>query len=183
MRTRRCSFGRSGSFTATRIKPTDRNAGIDGNPEHTTWKGSAVNHIRPMAISGPRSASMVSSDWRRPKLAPRRCGGRCRQRADHRDVGDKQQRGRVLIVAGSVEIPGTAPLASLARCERDWILQVTTCRSSAAHLRIAMPEALVVGCEETANGGIHLSAATRLAGSVRGPIFVQAEIVCRKKCQ
>jgi ADP-dependent NAD(P)H-hydrate dehydratase len=83
---------------------------------------------------------------------------------DHRNANDKQQRGRALVIAGSVEIAGAALLASLGALRAGaGILQVATCRASAAHLRMAMPEALVVDCDETPAGGIHPSAAVRLA--------------------
>jgi ADP-dependent NAD(P)H-hydrate dehydratase len=83
---------------------------------------------------------------------------------DHRGVGDKQQRGRVLVVAGSAEIAGAALLASMGALRAGaGILQVATVRAAADHLRMAMPEALVVGCDETPIGGIHPSAAMRLS--------------------
>jgi ADP-dependent NAD(P)H-hydrate dehydratase len=82
---------------------------------------------------------------------------------NHREASGKQQRGRVLVIAGSVEIPGAALLASLGALRAGaGILQIATCQSSAPHLRIAMPEALVVGCAETSGGGIDPSAGPRL---------------------
>ena len=57
--------------------------------------------------------------------------------------GDKRSRGRVLVVAGSVDIPGAALLAGLGSLRAgSGILQIATCRSNAAHLGVAMPEAL-----------------------------------------
>jgi ADP-dependent NAD(P)H-hydrate dehydratase len=82
---------------------------------------------------------------------------------DHKADGDKQERGRVLIVAGSVEIPGAALLASLGAMRAGaGILQIATCQTSASQLGIAMPEAMVVGCRETARGGIDPSVVPRL---------------------
>src|SRR5947199_3610068 len=82
----------------------------------------------------------------------------------HEEGGDKQVRGRVLVIAGSVEVPGAALLAGLGALRAGaGVLQIATCRSAAPHLAIAMPEAKVVGCSETAAGGIDLSNAARLA--------------------
>lgn len=78
--------------------------------------------------------------------------------------GDKQQRGRVLVIAGSVEIPGAALLAGLSVLRAGaGILQIATCRTAAPHLGIAMPEAMVIGCAETLSGGIDPSNTPRLA--------------------
>ena len=43
--------------------------------QNTALKLSAVHHIRAMASRGPMKAPIVSSDWRNPKLAPRRSAG------------------------------------------------------------------------------------------------------------
>jgi hydroxyethylthiazole kinase-like uncharacterized protein yjeF len=76
---------------------------------------------------------------------------------------DKQARGRVLVIAGSVEIPGAALLAGLGSLRAGaGILQIATCRSTAGHLGLAMPEAMVVGCNETNAGGIDPASAERL---------------------
>ena len=77
--------------------------------------------------------------------------------------GDKQARGRVLVIAGSVEIPGAALLAGLGSLRAGaGILQIATCRSSAGHLGMAMPEAMVIACNETNAGGIDPTSAERL---------------------
>ena len=69
--------------------------------------------------------------------------------------GDKHSRGRVLIIAGSVEVPGAALLAGLGALRSGaGVLQMATCKSNAAHLGMAMPEAMIVGCRETASGEI-----------------------------
>ena len=81
----------------------------------------------------------------------------------HEQEGDKQSRGRVLVIAGSVEVPGAALLAGLGALRAGaGILQIATCRSAALHLAVAMPEAMVVGCGETPDGGIDASNAPRL---------------------
>jgi ADP-dependent NAD(P)H-hydrate dehydratase len=69
----------------------------------------------------------------------------------------------VLVIAGSVEVPGAALLAGLGALRAGaGILQIATCRSAAPHLAMAMPEAMVVGCRETPAGGIDPANAPRL---------------------
>jgi hydroxyethylthiazole kinase-like uncharacterized protein yjeF len=81
----------------------------------------------------------------------------------HDQQGDKQARGRVLVIAGSVEMPGAALLAGLGALRAGaGILQIATCRPAACHLAIAMPEAMVVGCRETPAGGLDPADAPRL---------------------
>ena len=81
----------------------------------------------------------------------------------HDQEGDKQSRGRVLVIAGSVETPGAALLAGLGALRAGaGILQIATCQSAAPHLAMAMPEAMVVGCPETPAGGIDPASAPRL---------------------
>jgi len=82
----------------------------------------------------------------------------------HRDGEDKNQRGRVLVIGGSVEVPGGALLAGLASLRAGaGKLQIATCRSVAPHLAVAVPEARVIGLEETLAGGISANEADRLA--------------------
>ena len=77
--------------------------------------------------------------------------------------GDKKARGCVLVIAGSVEIPGAALLAGLGSLRAGaGILQIATCRSHVAQLGMAMPEAMVIGCNETKAGGIDPASAERL---------------------
>jgi ADP-dependent NAD(P)H-hydrate dehydratase len=69
--------------------------------------------------------------------------------------GDKKQRGRVLVIAGSVEVPGAAVLAGVGALRAGaGVLRIATCQSSATQLGIAVPEARVFGCSETKAGGI-----------------------------
>ena len=66
-------------------------------------------------------------------------------------AGDKDDRGRVLVVGGSVEVPGAALLAGTAALRAGaGKLQIATCRSIAPQLGLALPEALVIGLPETA---------------------------------
>jgi hydroxyethylthiazole kinase-like uncharacterized protein yjeF len=81
----------------------------------------------------------------------------------HDRAGDKQSRGRVLVIAGSAEVPGAALLAALGALRAGaGILQIATCQSSAMHLAMAMPEAMVVRCPETPMGGIDPASSRRL---------------------
>ncbi|MCG5239978.1 NAD(P)H-hydrate dehydratase [Azospirillum doebereinerae] len=78
--------------------------------------------------------------------------------------GDKEERGRVLVVAGSVEVPGGALLAGIGALRAGaGKLQVATAASIAPHLGLALPEALVAGLPETPEGGIAPDSAKRLA--------------------
>jgi hydroxyethylthiazole kinase-like uncharacterized protein yjeF len=93
----------------------------------------------------------------------------------HEQEGDKQARGRVLVIAGSAEVPGAALLAGLGALRAGaGILQIATCRSAASHLAMAMPEAMVVGCRETPAGGIDPANAPRLieVGSGCGAVLI-----------
>lgn len=82
---------------------------------------------------------------------------------DPDEGGDKHSRGRVLIIAGSVEVPGAALLAGLGALRSGaGVLQLATCKSNAAHLGMAMPEAMIVGCRETSSGEIDPSNSERL---------------------
>jgi len=78
--------------------------------------------------------------------------------------GGKDARGGVLIVGGCVAVPGAALLAATAALRAGaGRLRIATCRSIAPSLGLAMPEALVMGLEETPSGGIAPGEAERLA--------------------
>ena len=56
----------------------------------------------------------------------------------------------MLVVGGSVEVPGAALLAAIAALRAGaGKLQIATCRSIATQLGLAVPEALVLGLPET----------------------------------
>jgi ADP-dependent NAD(P)H-hydrate dehydratase len=77
--------------------------------------------------------------------------------------GDKDQRGRVLVIAGSTSVPGAALLAATAALRAGaGKLQIATCQSIATHLGLAVPEALILGLPETPSGEIDPSAAALL---------------------
>ena len=74
---------------------------------------------------------------------------------DHPEDGDKEDRGRLLVVAGSRELAGAALLAGTGGLRAGaGKLQIVTGASVATALGIAMPEARVVGCAETDEGCI-----------------------------
>ena len=78
--------------------------------------------------------------------------------------GDKESRGRVLVVGGAVRLPGAVVLAATAALRAGaGKLQIATCRSIATAVGVAVPEALVVSLPETREGGIAPSGASRLS--------------------
>ena len=77
--------------------------------------------------------------------------------------GDKDARGRVLAVGGSVQTPGAILLAGVAALRAGaGKLQLATARRAAAALGVAVPESLVVALPETRAGEIAGEAAGRV---------------------
>lgn len=77
----------------------------------------------------------------------------------HADDSDKEDRGRLLVIAGSRELPGAALLAGIAGLRAGaGKLQIATAQSISVALGIAIPEARVVPHEETAEGCVDESA-------------------------
>ena len=73
--------------------------------------------------------------------------------------GDKETKGRILILAGSRDVPGAALLAATAAMRAGaGKLRITTVESVAPQLGLAMPEAMVVGLPEDDDGGFAASA-------------------------
>jgi ADP-dependent NAD(P)H-hydrate dehydratase len=67
--------------------------------------------------------------------------------------GDKNTKGRILIVAGSRDVPGAALLSATAAMRAGaGKLRIATVRSAAQGLGIAMPEAMVIGLSEDGEG-------------------------------
>lgn len=67
--------------------------------------------------------------------------------------GDKEDRGRLLVVGGSRELAGAVLLAGVAGLRAGaGKLQIATARSIAPYVAVAVPEARVVGFEETEEG-------------------------------
>jgi ADP-dependent NAD(P)H-hydrate dehydratase len=72
---------------------------------------------------------------------------------------DKNDRGRILIVAGCMEVPGAALLSSLAAMRAGaGKLKIATSTGAAAALGVSMPEARVVAVSQGRDGGIARSA-------------------------
>jgi ADP-dependent NAD(P)H-hydrate dehydratase len=70
-------------------------------------------------------------------------------------AGDKHSRGRVLVIAGHLSVPGAALLAGLGAMRAGaGMLRIATCRTNAPHLAAVMPEAMVIGCIEDSGGEI-----------------------------
>lgn len=80
------------------------------------------------------------------------------------EQGDKDSRGSMLIVGGSVEMPGSVILAATAAL-RSGVgrLAIATCQSIAGAVGVAVPEARILGLPETPTGGIDPTAVDRLA--------------------
>jgi hydroxyethylthiazole kinase-like uncharacterized protein yjeF len=73
----------------------------------------------------------------------------------HPDDGDKEDRGRLLAVAGSRELPGAALLAGIGALRAGaGKLQIATAASIAVQIGVAVPEARVIGLQETKEGCI-----------------------------
>jgi len=80
------------------------------------------------------------------------------------DDADKEGRGRVLVVAGSPELPGTAVLAATAALRAGaGKLRIATVASIAPYVGIAVPEARVLALPETRGGAIDPRAVRQLA--------------------
>jgi ADP-dependent NAD(P)H-hydrate dehydratase len=77
--------------------------------------------------------------------------------------GDKEQRGHVLILGGSREMPGAVILAATAALRAGaGKLTIATGASVAQLVALALPEARVIGLEETEPGGFTQDAVARL---------------------
>jgi ADP-dependent NAD(P)H-hydrate dehydratase len=77
--------------------------------------------------------------------------------------GDKETKGRVLVVAGSRDVPGAALLAASAAMRAGaGKLRIATVESAAMPLAVAMPEAMVFGLAEADDGGFARAAVDRI---------------------
>jgi hydroxyethylthiazole kinase-like uncharacterized protein yjeF len=88
---------------------------------------------------------------------------------DHPEDGDKEERGRLLVIAGSRELAGAALLAGTGGLRAGaGKLQIATGASVAALLGVAVPEARVIGCAETDEGCIAADATAPLLELAEG---------------
>jgi ADP-dependent NAD(P)H-hydrate dehydratase len=79
------------------------------------------------------------------------------------EEGDKEERGRVLVVGGACEMPGAVILAATAALRAGaGKLQIATSRSIAQAVAVAIPEARVFALPETKAGAVAASAATEI---------------------
>jgi ADP-dependent NAD(P)H-hydrate dehydratase len=78
--------------------------------------------------------------------------------------GDKETKGRILIIAGSREVPGAALLTATAAMRAGaGKLRVATVDSVAIPIGVAMPEAMVAGLAEDRGGGFAAAAVRPIA--------------------
>ncbi len=85
-----------------------------------------------------------------------------------KDNGDKDDRGRVLVVGGEISLPGAVILAGIAALRAGaGKLQIASCESIAPAVGIAVPESLSLALAETKSGKIAASAAKKLRKHAR----------------
>jgi hydroxyethylthiazole kinase-like uncharacterized protein yjeF len=79
------------------------------------------------------------------------------------DDGDKEERGRLLVIGGSRQMPGAVILAATAAMRAGaGKLAIATGGSVAQLVALAIPESRVIGLAETGDGGIPIAAAEAL---------------------
>lgn len=82
--------------------------------------------------------------------------------------GDKNSKGRILVLAGSRDIPGAALLSARAAMRAGaGKLKIATGQSVATQIGVAMPEAMVVGLPEGRDGGLADSALPKIIDLAR----------------
>ena len=78
--------------------------------------------------------------------------------------GDKETKGRILVIAGSREVPGAALLTATAAMRAGaGKLRIATVESVAVPIGVAMPEAMVTGLAEDRGGGFAAGAVRPIA--------------------
>jgi ADP-dependent NAD(P)H-hydrate dehydratase len=82
-------------------------------------------------------------------------------------VHGKEDRGRVLVIGGSDEVPGAAVLAAVAALRAGaGTLQIATTRRMAPHVAVTVPEARVIGLATARSGEIAGTAATAIRSEI-----------------
>ncbi len=77
---------------------------------------------------------------------------------------DKDSKGRILIIAGSAQVPGAALLTATAAMRAGaGKLRIATVESAALQLALHIPEAMVIGLREARDGGFSNEAVEQLA--------------------
>jgi ADP-dependent NAD(P)H-hydrate dehydratase len=102
------------------------------------------------------------------------------------DEGDKDERGRLLVIGGSRQMPGAVSLAATAAMRAGaGKLAIATGGSVAQLVALAIPESRVIGLSETGEGGIATAAATalesmkdRLDAVLIGPGMLDEPAIC-----
>ena len=89
--------------------------------------------------------------------------------------GDKETKGRILIVGGSRDVPGAALLAATAAMRAGaGKLRIATVESAAMHVAVAMPEALVIPLSESDDGSLAGGAVEQIRKAAAGADAVVA---------
>jgi hydroxyethylthiazole kinase-like uncharacterized protein yjeF len=104
-----------------------------------------------------------------------------------RESDDKEERGRVLVVGGSREMPGAVILTAVAALRAGaGKMQIATVRSVAPYVGASVPEARVFALPETGSGAIAAAAAEEIAeransvqSVVIGPGMIGGAVVAR----
>jgi ADP-dependent NAD(P)H-hydrate dehydratase len=102
------------------------------------------------------------------------------------DGGDKEERGRLLVIGGSHQMPGAVILAATAAMRAGaGKLAIATGNSVAQLVALAIPESRVIGLPETDDGGIATAAAAalenlqgRLDAVLIGPGMLDEPAIC-----
>ena len=82
--------------------------------------------------------------------------------------GDKESKGRLLVLAGSRDVPGAALLAAMAGMRAGaGKLKIATGESVATQIGVEMPEAMVIGLPEGSDGSLADAALPRIIDLVR----------------
>lgn len=89
--------------------------------------------------------------------------------------GDKETKGRILVVGGSRDVPGAALLAATAAMRAGaGKLRIATVESAAMHVAVAMPEAMVIPLSETRDGSLAAGAVEQIREAAAGADAVVA---------